>query len=153
MQPCLIRPARLSDLDRILEIENASFNADAWDREIFLGYLQECGEMFLVAKSRGRIQGYSITAPNGERAELASIAVDPANRGRGVGHKLMQHTGMLLRAGRIRTWWLTARVSNATAIGFYRTLGFRRTRTVKSYYEDGEDGWRMQMRLEQPPGA
>lgn len=36
------------------------------------------------------------------------------------------------------------RVSNETAIAFYRRFGFTRVRRVRGYYEDGEDGWRMQ---------
>jgi ribosomal-protein-alanine acetyltransferase len=142
-----IRQARFADLKRMLEIENASFPIHPWDREIFLNYMRDCGDMFFVAKLGRRVCGYVIIAKEATRAELASIAVDPAYRGRGIAHKMMEHTLSLLRHAKIETWWLTARVNNVTAINFYISLGFRRTRTVKSYYENGEDGLRMQLKL------
>jgi ribosomal-protein-alanine N-acetyltransferase len=142
-----IRQARFADLKRMLEIENASFPIHPWDREIFLNYMRDFGDMFFVAKAGRRICGYVIIAKDATRAELASIAVDPAYRGLGIGHKMLQHTLSLLRDGKIETWWLTARVSNVTAINFYESLGFQRTRKVKRYYENGEDGVRMQLKL------
>jgi ribosomal protein S18 acetylase RimI-like enzyme len=61
-----VRPVRQADLDRILEIEVASFGPDAYDRNLFAEYARKCGGLFLVAEW-GTEQGttlcaYSITA-------------------------------------------------------------------------------------------
>src|SRR6202030_215644 len=37
-----IRPFRPADVERILEIERASFGRDAWPRSMFLGFARHC---------------------------------------------------------------------------------------------------------------
>src|ERR1019366_192696 len=78
----VVRPVRQRDLDRILEIEVASFGADAYDRNLFAEYTHKCGGLFLVAELGTKVCAYSITAISpsriANRAELVSVAVDPA---------------------------------------------------------------------------
>ena len=50
-------------------------------------------------------------------------------------------------SGNVQTLWLTVRLDNRDAIQLYRGLGFVRKRTVRGYYEDGSDGWRMCLAL------
>src|ERR1019366_2692991 len=45
-----VRRVRQRDLDRILEIEAASFGADAYDRNLFAEYTRKCRGLFLVAE-------------------------------------------------------------------------------------------------------
>jgi [ribosomal protein S18]-alanine N-acetyltransferase len=135
-----VRKFRAAELERILEIEHSSFGKDAYDRNLFAGFFHKCGDLFLVAARRGKICGYSITCMRGERAELVSVAVDPAERGRGAGSALLASTLRRLRrrgAGRLV---LMVRPANAAALAFYEKFGFRPLRTVRKYYEDGEDG-------------
>ena len=51
-----VRRVRQRDLDRILEIERASFGADAYDRNLFAEYTRKCGGLFLVAERASRGQ-------------------------------------------------------------------------------------------------
>jgi ribosomal-protein-alanine N-acetyltransferase len=138
-----IRPFQARDLDRILEIENASFGPDAWDRELFLEYFRRCPELFLVARHRRRIGGYIITCTGAKEAELVSIAVDPRNRLRGVGRALLDATLAQLRSRRVSIWWLMVETSNDPAIRFYENYGFARKRRTKRYYGAERDAWRM----------
>jgi [ribosomal protein S18]-alanine N-acetyltransferase len=142
-----IRPFRLADIDRILEIERASFGRDAWPRSMFLDFARHCPDLFLVLKSGRRIAGYSITCTAGEKAELTSIAVDPRVRRQGLAQALLDHSAAELRRRRVRWWWLMVRVDNEAAIAFYRGYGFVRVRRVRDYYEDGESGYRMRLDL------
>jgi ribosomal-protein-alanine N-acetyltransferase len=142
---CVIRRAERRDLRRILGIERVSFGSDAWDRALFENFLASSRDLFLVAEAGGRLQGYLITIDTGSRAELASIATAPYDRRHGIGSALMMHTLGRLRRRRIDEWWLMVRTTNEEAIRFYRKFGFRPTRRVKSYYEDGADAWRMRL--------
>ena len=55
----IIRQARLTDLDRILEIELENFSAEeAIPRSVFEAHLKEIKTSFLVAEKEGRILGY-----------------------------------------------------------------------------------------------
>ncbi len=114
---------------------------------MLLEYFARYPDLFLVAKFGRRIAGYAITCAGRERAELASIAVDPAYRAHGVGAALIEHTAVGLRRRRVRHWCLMVRTANESAIRFYKRFGFVRTRTVRGYYEEGGDAWRMSLRL------
>ena len=108
-------------MPRILRIERASFGSEAWPRKYFLELYRDCRAFFVVAKVGGRIAGYAVACMAKRNAEIASLAVHPDYRRRGVADALMRHT---LRE-------------------LYRSLGFRRVRMVRRYYEDGGDGFLM----------
>ncbi len=138
-----IRQFRPADLRGLLTLEDLSFPRDAWPGDLFLNYSARWPRLFLIARLGTRITGYILASTRGGQAELASIAVHPRYRGRGIGQALVKRLLSRLKRRAIRRCWLMVRVSNEAAIRFYRELGFRRTRTVKCYYEDGEDGWHM----------
>jgi ribosomal-protein-alanine N-acetyltransferase len=142
-----IRLLRLSDLDRILQIEHASFGKDAYDRNLFADFYHKCGELFLVAVRGRNVCGYMVTCTGGRspsgRAELISVAVDPKHRGKGIASALMDSTLRRLRRRGIERFALTVKVTNRVAIRFYKGYGFNKSRIVRRYYEDGADAFRM----------
>ena len=139
-----VRRLRLRDLDRILEIEAASFGADAYDRNLFAEYTRKCGGLFLVAEWGNKVCAYSITVLSpggaGKRAELVSVAVDPAFLGKGAAAALMDSSLRRLRRRGVTRLGLMVNVMNFRALGFYKKYGFRKFRRVTRYYEDGTDG-------------
>lgn len=142
---------RLREMDRILEIEQASFGAEAYDRKLFAEYFHTCGELFLTAERRGRIWGYMITCIGGRQAEggaeLVSVAVEPAARGTGAASALMDSTLRRLRRRGIARVHLMVMTTNRAARAFYEKYGFRKLRRVPRYYENGTDGLRMAKEL------
>lgn len=142
-----LRPLRLADLDRIMEIEIASFGKDAYDRNLFADLHHDCGDLFLVAERGRRIYGYIVSCMGRQRAELISIAVDPAERGKGAASVMMESTLRRLHRRAVPRLFLMVRLTNAAARAFYEKYGFRRLRTVREYYEDGEDGLLMSVAL------
>jgi [ribosomal protein S18]-alanine N-acetyltransferase len=146
--PYLIRRLRTADLDRILEIEHASFGKDAYDRNLFAEYLRKCGELFLVALQRKRICGYMITCTraDGTGAEVISLAVHPKFRGKGAASALMACSLRRLRRRAVPRVSLMVKLTNHAARRFYEKWGFVKVRFVKRYYEDGKDGIRMVLR-------
>ena len=135
-----VRKFQAGDMDRILEVEHASFGKDAYDRNLFAEFSHKCGDLFLVAERRSRICGYIVTCIRGDRAELVSIAIDPAVRGRGAGSALLESTLRRLLRRRVSRWGLIVRVSNTPGRVLYAKHGFRKLRIAPGYYEDGEDG-------------
>jgi ribosomal-protein-alanine N-acetyltransferase len=142
-----IRRSRLADLDRIMEIERANFGPDAYDRNLFAEYTRQCGELFLVAVHGRKVWGYVLTCRRAgafrNRAELVSLAVDPVMQGRGVAPALMESTLRRLRLRGVSRFGLIVKVTNGRARAFYEKYGFNKVRTVRRYYENGEDGWLM----------
>jgi ribosomal-protein-alanine N-acetyltransferase len=138
--PFAVRRARPSDIGRILEIETASFGADAYDRKLFAEYTRTCGELFLVALRGTKVVGYAITCICGGRADLVSLAVHPKFLGKGAAQALMDSVFRRLKRRRVARIVLTVKVTNARARAFYERYGFRKVRTAPRYYEDGADG-------------
>jgi len=141
----LVKRFEPGDLKRVLAIEQASFAEDAWDQKLFLEYHRDYPDFFLIAKLGRRVAGYAITCADSRNAELASIAVDPRDRRRGVAKALLDYTRSQLHAKRIKVWWLMVASDNEPGIRFYEEYGFKRTRLVKRYYGAGRDGYRMQL--------
>ena len=139
-----IVPFSLRHLDRILQIERASFGRDAWPRKLFLEYYDDCRKLFFVGKSSRRIAGYIIGciegSVDGREAEIASLAVHPDYRRQGLAAALITRLLLELRASGVRRVELMVRVGNTAGEQLYRSFGFRRLRIVARYYEDGGDG-------------
>ena len=138
--PIHIRKIRLADLDRIQQIEDASFGEDAYERNLFAEFYHKCGDLFLVAGQRSDICGYMVTCIRGDRAEIVSIAVDPPSRVQGFASALMASTFRRLRRRKVARVALMVKASNAPARAFYEKFGFQKVRIVREYYEDGSDG-------------
>jgi [ribosomal protein S18]-alanine N-acetyltransferase len=138
--PPEIRLFRLADMDRIAEIEAASFGRDAYDRNLFAEFFHKCGGLFLAAEWRGVVRGYCVTCLRGERAEIVSIAVDPRFREHGIATALMDSTLRRLRRRPVTRIGLMVKVRNRPARRFYEKYGFEKVRLVRGYYENGSDG-------------
>ena len=142
----VVRRVTGAELDRILEIENACFGVDAYDRNTFAGYLGRNGDLFRAAWRAGQMLGYTLACVIRGRAEVISVAVDPAARRQGVARALMNSLLRTLRRRNVEFVALMVRVANPGAQALYEELGFRTVRIWRGYYDDGADGWLMHLR-------
>jgi len=138
-----IRPAKLFDIPEVVRIERASFNEE-YPRGVFLAFLENNPNTFLVAEYNGRIIGYVMgyLRPDLE-GHIMSIAVDPDYRGNGIGSALLTEVIERLINEGARYIGLEVRVSNENAIRLYESFGFRKIKRVIGYYADGEDAYYM----------
>jgi ribosomal protein S18 acetylase RimI-like enzyme len=128
----LIRRATEEDLDSLRRIQEASPEAVRWDPADYL--LQDCR----VAALGDRVLGFIVTRRLGEdEAEILNLAVDSAQRRRGVATWLL---GEALAAAPGRRWCLEVRETAAAARNLYQKFGFREVSRRPAYYRDsGED--------------
>ncbi len=145
-QAITIRPARLEDLDRLVQVEHRSFTTDRFSRRTFRYLLTRANAVTLVAELDAKIIGYVTVLfhQNTFLARLYSIAVDPAFRGLGVGSKLIEAAEQLALAHDCVTLRLEVRQDNASAICLYQAHGYKPLGTVPDYYEDHMDALRME---------
>lgn len=143
-----IRRATPKDLTAILRIETKCFAHDAWNREQFLDYLaQPERSIFLVATINGIARAYAVAYHTASRAEIDSIAVSTAHRGKGMAAALLRRAMNSLRQRDLPAVFLNVRLDNQAAIRLYRKLGFERIRRISDYYEDGAPALRMRRLL------
>jgi ribosomal protein S18 acetylase RimI-like enzyme len=143
------RPARLADLDELLRLETQSYDSDRLSRRSLRRWIQSDHSALLVVEENGGLLGYVLVLLyRGTRlARLYSIAVDPTQRGRGLGRFLLEAAeAAALDAGRI-DMRLEVRRDNATAIALYESLGYRHFGLYADYYEDHVDALRFQKRI------
>jgi len=145
----VIRPAKLFDIPEIVRIERQSFREE-YPRGVFLVFLENNPDTFLVAEYSGKIIGYVMgyLRPDLE-GHIMSIAVDPAYRGNGVGSALLEEVIERLIKKGARYIGLEVRVSNEGAIKLYERFGFRKIKRIVGYYLDGEDAYYMLLPAEE----
>lgn len=133
----IVRKFRPTDLKRVYEIENMSFD-QTYGIKIFQ-QLYEMGIGFLVAEINDYVVGYVMFWLKYEnQGHIISIAVDKNYRRRGYGTQLLAKAiGILFLIS--DTIYLEVRASDTGAIEFYKQFQFTQDRIVPNYYESGED--------------
>lgn len=142
---------QLSDLDDVLELEQASFPSP-WSRDLYIHELvrNPYSRYRVVVPMGAKEQGEgdedrpSILAQcgwmlAGDEAHILTIAVQPSWRGRGIGAWLLLRMCQEARGAGARTVSLEVRPSNRAALALYQGLGFRQVGRRRRYYPDKED--------------
>ena len=128
----MIRPAQRQDLDRLVEIEQASF-PDPWSPAMLEAELDTAFARVYAAEAGGRVQGYCILRRVFGEGEIFNIAVAPEERGKGLGEALLRHA-LAEAAADCDFVFLEVRESNAPARGLYEKLGFEAVGKRPGYY-------------------
>lgn len=146
-----VQVAGRQHLDDIIALEAQSFlSHDRFARSTWrhlLGKAQERGSSLTVVALDGeRVVGAlnALLRRDGRTARLYSLAVDPAQRGRGVGSRLIRDLAERLPVT-ITALSLEVRSSNAAARALYERLGFFLQEELPAYYPDGGDGVRLRV--------
>jgi len=104
-----------------------------------------------VARERPSLSGFAIMDFGDERAHLVLLAVQPVQRRRGIGRRLVEWLLESALTAGIASVHLELRADNAAARRFYRALGFSETVLVPRYYNGREAAMRM-IRVLRAPG-
>jgi len=146
----IIREFRLSDLKRVIEIEEMSFD-EPYPPSI-LKDVFNLGAGFLVAQQDNIILGYIIFWIRFEdEGHIISLAVDKKHRRNSVGKKLLGMAIQMFQKFKMKKIKLEVRSENKGAIKFYKTMGFHEEKIMPGYYEDGEAAVIMNLPLEKEP--
>jgi ribosomal-protein-alanine N-acetyltransferase len=134
-----IRTATWRDLRSITELESLCFGKDSWPWLELLAALTIPGTIRLKAELNGQAVGFAIgdRRSGHELGWVASLAVHPGHRRRGIARLLLAACEEALATRRIR---LTLRTSNEAALALYRGAGYQQVDVWRKYYRDGEDG-------------
>jgi ribosomal-protein-alanine N-acetyltransferase len=133
-----------TDIDQILEIERSSFNHnDAYSLSDFERWYHYNPDLCIVAEVNGRIAGYVISRILPGIGDLASLAINPGYRRRGIGTALLNAIEQRVKEYGVNEINLEVRKTNLTGLAFWQNMGFVPFGTLPGFYEDGEDAIRM----------
>lgn len=127
-----IRPMRVADVDRIVEIEADGY-LYPWTPAIFVDCL-EAGYQCSVLTSGDEIVAYSIVTVAAGEAHLLNVCVHREHQGQGCGSLLLSHALLSAQQAGARDIFLEVRPSNHSALRLYQRYGFRSIGTRPNYY-------------------
>lgn len=142
----MIYPATWRDLNALRHLEKICFPKDAWPLLDLVGVLTLPAVIRYKAVIDDRMIGFiagDVRESEGV-AWIATLAVLPEARSRGIGRALLQACEAQLQVPRVK---LNVRVSNQAAIGLYASAGYHRAGLWAGYYNDGEDALIMEKLL------
>ena len=133
--------------------EDTETAAAAWHRS--LTRPPDARNRVLVALERNRVVGFAITSPATDPdcdpvadAELSELTVDPAERGKGHGSRLLQACAETMQADHFRRAVLWAIASDDALRGFLASAGWAPDTAHRELDLDGTGGTRVkQVRL------
>jgi ribosomal-protein-alanine N-acetyltransferase len=131
----VVEPASLHDTGSLATIHRASFHRGWGDGE-FEAMLGERNTLVQRLRLRSKVVGFAVSRMAVDEAEILSIAVDAAYRGRGYSRDLLlTHLGHLAGRG-IRVVFLEVEENNQPARRLYERAGFVVTGRRERYYRE-----------------
>ncbi len=151
----MIRPANLSDLDALVQLEARCFDTDRVSRRSFHYLLTRGHAMLLVDEEHNGLCGYALIRfqARSARARLYSIAIDHEHRSRGIGRALLTAAEDTARKHGASSMRLEIRKDNHVAARLYGKMGYQPFGTYLNYYADHMDALRMEKTLIPPAPA
>lgn len=144
-----IRPARLDDLNALLDLENRCFVTDRLSRRSFRYLLTRGNAETLVDEAGDVLRGYCIVLFNDgtSLARLYSLAVAPEAQGQGVGRALVQAAEHMAIDNDCMHMRLEIRTDNQPSIKLFMKCGYKQFGIIADYYEDHQDALRFEKSL------
>ncbi len=149
MVPVIISSAQLSDLPKILEIEQASFPFP-WDRATLAATLSDKYCLNLVAIRDGVLIGYCFAHQMKAMIHVLNLAVRTQWRRSGIARELMNAVIRWAEEHGKEAVFLEVRRSNLAAQSLYQSLTFRTVCTWHGYYSDINEDAHIMLKTLQP---
>lgn len=118
---------------QVAQLEEICFS-DPWSEKSIASELSNPLSLWLVAMEGERLAGYVGSQSVEGEADMMNVAVHPDFRRRGAGEALVRALVTALAEKEIHSLTLEVRVSNVSAIGLYRKIGFEQVGLRKNYY-------------------
>lgn len=141
-----ISKASILDINALRKLEKESFSKDAWPLLDLIAVLTFPDVIRIKATENQQMVGFIAGDPRHHEGWgwVATIAVDPLYRLKGIGRALLHACEKELGVPRVR---LTVRSSNQGAISMYEKEGYQTIDIWQAYYNDGESGMLMEKTL------
>jgi ribosomal-protein-alanine N-acetyltransferase len=144
-----IRPMQISDLPKVLEIEQDLFPSDAWTEQLFLSELAEVpsSRAVNVIEIADQIIGYASLRFVGREGDVNTIAIAREFQGKGFGKLLLDWMLETAKLNGVKELFLDVRADNQAAIGLYLKEGFDQIDIRRNYYDHKIDALVMRKKL------
>lgn len=144
-----IRLAKGEDLPLLNDIERVCFTSERFPLDVLRAMLREKGFLTLIAEEAGTGVAYATMFHKDRRAraQLASIAVLPEHRKKGIATTLLHRIEDAAHEKGAKLIALEVSVNNVSAIDLYTSNGYLVLGNIKGYYGPGKDAYYMEKGL------
>lgn len=136
-----LRQADERDLPGIMRLEAECFGPERFNVGIVKAFLGREDAFIVVAEADAELvgSGMCVFSTGSAEGRIASIAVLPGHRRKGLGERLLDECerGMIARG--IRVLALEVATDNGPATRLYLSKGYEIKGTIKDYYSKGRD--------------
>lgn len=142
-----ISRATLKDMPALVALENSAFLGDKLNRHRFKYFINsEHAELWCMGQE---VMAYALVLYHRgtSLARLYSIAVSPAQRGKGYAKQLLTWAERHAVQRGVLFMRLEVRQDNQEALLLYQKQGYRIIKALNDYYEDHGAGWRLEKHL------
>ncbi|UCD92855.1 MAG: GNAT family N-acetyltransferase [Methanobacteriota archaeon] len=143
----MIRKATSEDMPILLEMERRCFADRAYTGEQIRWFLNSENSATFISFRENRVAGSMMLSLRGRRGKVVSVGVMPEWRGKGIGKELMVCAEEWFSTSGVREVDLEVNVNNHEATIMYSSLGYRKVRILKKYYQGREDAYLMRKKL------
>ncbi|MBQ4513798.1 MAG: GNAT family N-acetyltransferase [Anaerolineaceae bacterium] len=133
-----IRPSKLSDIGAAYQLDQISFEVDAWTMLDYAGVFSFPGVKKFTAIVDAKLVGFAAAEYDPQRKAvcLMTLAVDPQYRKKGIGFALLKQCEDAFPQ---KHFYLNVDIENQAAIRLYEKAGYQRTGIEPAYYRNGHD--------------
>src|SRR4029077_20300374 len=128
----MIRDLAAADVESVLKLLSRTPEAAHWPADFLPGYQKNFS--LRVAEEGGVVCGVVVFRIVADEAEILNLAVDSAQRRRGMGSRLIEDVITATNAAGVKKIFLEVRDSNQGARNFYARAGFVETGRRREYY-------------------
>ncbi len=137
----ICEPGRVADADDLAALHAHAFR-HGWPATEMEALIADPTVTTVVAREgrtpfTRRPVGFVMVRTAADEAEILTVAVAPARRGRGIGRLMMNETIRRLYFMHVASVFLEVDESNGSALALYRRLGFREVGRRPNYYGGG----------------
>lgn len=133
--PPVVETAQLGDVHQLAQLHGASFHR-GWGAGEFEQMILDRNTLTHRLRQGRQIIGFSVSRIALDEAEILSIAITAARRGKGLSRALLQtHLGHLAGRG-VHKVFLEVEENNQPARRLYERMGFRTVGRRERYYRD-----------------
>ena len=131
----VVEAAQLRDAPHLASLHSASFHR-GWGEGEFEDMLRQPNTLVHRLRQGSKFIGFAVSRMAADEAEILTIAVAPAHRGRGLSRQLLlTHLGHLAGRG-VRTVFLEVEENNQPARRLYDRAGFTVAGRRERYYQE-----------------
>ena len=143
------RVANAFDLPVFVSLDKDLFPYSPWSASQYKEEFSSPTRHFVVALDEAQsIIGYAgVFAPGAAEADILTVGVVPAHRGKGIAKALMALITNWAKAHGSTAMMLEVKSDNTDAIGLYESLGYSKLNVRKDYFGAGLDAQVMRLEL------